>query len=109
MSVADVTVSFFVDNYPAGFKKDKDSDSWNDLDPTERKRLRNHFAAIKRAVRMVLMHADSYPTIPDDKESIRRLATAAVERIRNELEFGNKTITYYKLTATQQLRLSRKP
>lgn len=60
-SVVDVTIAFFVDNYPAGFTLDKESESWKDQDASERKRLRNHFAAVKRAVRMILMHLDSYP------------------------------------------------
>ena len=46
MSVTDVTIAFFVDNFPAGFSLDKESDSWRDLDASEWKRLRNHFAAI---------------------------------------------------------------
>lgn len=70
---------------------DLKSDSWNDLDKSEKKRIRNHFANIKRAVKMVLMHADSYPSIPEDpsqyKEVTRRIATAAEERIRNEFWF----------------------
>ena len=87
--MADITTAFFVDNYPAGFSLDRESDSWKDLDASERKHLRNHFAAIKHAVRMVLMHTDSYPLTPD-KEAVRKIATAAEERIRNKLDFGNK-------------------
>ena len=75
-SVADVTTAFFEDNYPAGFSLDKESDFWKDTDASERKRLRNHFAAIKRAVRMVLMHADSYP-LTQDKVVVRKIATTA--------------------------------
>jgi len=108
MSVADVTVAFFFDNHPVGWKLDKESDSWSDVDISERKRLRNHFSAIKRAVRMVLMHADSYPSIPNDplqyKESIRRIATAAEERIRNDLCFGNRIITIYKLNGHSEMK-----
>jgi hypothetical protein len=103
MSLADVTTAFFADNYPAGFALDKASDSWSDLDITERKRLRNQFGNIKRAVRMVLMHSDSYPLIPEDpsqyKEVIRRIATTAEERIRNDFSFGNRNISVYKLTS----------
>ena len=85
-SVTDATVWFFIENYPAGMALDINSDSWKDLENTERKKLRNLFASIKRAVRMVLMHTDSYPLIPEDpsqyKEFLRRTATVAEERIR---------------------------
>lgn len=102
-SVADVTITFFVDNYPAGFTLDKESDSWKDLDASERKRLRNHFAASKRAVRMTLMHADSYPPTPD-KEVVQKIATTAEEHIRNKLDFGNKTISIYTLALHQAMK-----
>jgi hypothetical protein len=112
MSLADVTTAFFADNYHVGFALDKESDSWNDLDLNERKRLRNHFGNIKCAVRMVLMHADSYPSIPEDpsqyKETIRRIATAAEERIRNDFCFGNKTISIYKLTTHPTTKILKK-
>lgn len=102
MSLTDVTVAFFVDDYPAGFALDKDSDSWSDIGSTEKKRLRNHFFIIKRAAKMVLMHAQSYPLIPEDpskyKEVIRRIATAAEECTRNDFEFGNKKISIHTLT-----------
>ena len=99
-SLADITVAFFVDDYRGGFAKDKASPDWND-NPVEKKRLRNLFANIKRAVRLVLMHADSYPSASnpvDYKESLRRIATAAEERIRSDFEFGpNAVISVYKL------------
>jgi hypothetical protein len=104
-SLTDVTVAFFTDNYPAGFALDKDSDSWKDLDLTERKKLRNHFGTIKRAVRMVLMHTDSFPPPRPDgsseswKESLRGTATAAEQCIREDFSFGDKTISIYKLTS----------
>jgi hypothetical protein len=101
-SVTDVTVAFFVEDYRVGFELDKKSESWNDLEPPERKRLRNYFGTIKRAVRMVLMHADSYPLVPEDpskyKETVRRIATTAEERIRKDLDFDDKNISIYKLT-----------
>lgn len=51
---------------------------------------------------MVLMHASSYPVLPEDstssfKEALRRTANESEERIRNSHGFGNETITIYKL------------
>lgn len=68
----------------------------------ERKRYKNLFAKIKRAIRMVLMHADKFPLIPDDlskyKEVLRRTASAAEERIRDSIGFGDKRTSIYTLT-----------
>jgi len=103
-TLTDVTVAFFTEKCVAGFAQDKESTSWKNLELTERKRLRNLFGNIKRAVRMVLMHADSFPSpVPDSpdsswKESLRRTATEAEDRIRNKLELGNKNLSIYKLT-----------
>lgn len=108
MSLTDVTVAFFSENYIAGFKLDKESENWKDLDAQERKRLRNHFATIERAVRMVLLHSDSCPSTPEDpskfKEAVRRIAAAAEERIRNNPCFGDKTITIHRLKHHPDLR-----
>jgi hypothetical protein len=92
MSVSDVFVSFFYENYRAGFESDKKSEAWKeDMDAPERKRYKNLFAKIKRAIRMVLMHADDFPLIPYDpskyKEVLRRTASGAEERIRSSLGF----------------------
>lgn len=73
MSLADVAVAFFVDNFPAGCALDMKSHSWKDLDSTEKKRMHNLCGNIKRAFGMVLMHADN-------------------------LGFGNKIISVHKLT-----------
>ena len=112
-SVADVFVAFFDEDHPAGFELDKKSDSWkDDMDPLEKKRYKNKFANIKRAVRMVLMHADSYPLIPEDpsqyKEVLRRTATAAEERIRNNLGFEDKRISIYTLTSLSEIKTLEK-
>ena len=82
---------------------DKKSEAWKeDMDITEKKRYKNLFAKIKRAVRMVLMHTDDFPLIPDNpsdyKEVLRRTASSAEERIRNSLGFGDKRISFYMLT-----------
>jgi len=50
---------------------------------------------------MVLIHADSYPLMTEDrskhKEMVRRIATAAEERMRDALGFEDKTISMHKL------------
>ena len=99
MGLVDVFTTFFVDNYPVGFTLDKESESWND-DVIERTRVRNLFTNIKRAVRMMLMHSDSYPTSDDSanyKEVVCRIANDTEERIQNDLDFGSKIISIYML------------
>ena len=109
MSVSDVFVSFFYEDYCSGFELDKKSEAWKeDMDTPERKHYKNRFAKIKRAVRMVLMHADEFPMIPDDpsnyKEVLRRTATSAEERVRSSLNFGDKRISFYTLTNHPELK-----
>lgn len=113
-SLTDVTVAFFIENYPTGVALDINSDSWKDLENTKRKKLRNLFASIKRAVRMVLMHADSFPPTPDKqfKETLWRTATAAEECTRNDFGFGDKLISHWKLAdhpKTKTLEKTLKP
>ena len=108
-SVANVTVAFFTNNFPAGFALDKGSDSWNDMDLNERKKIRNHCGTIKRAVRMALMHADSFPPPSPEgsepwKESLGRMATAAEEHTCEDLDFGKKVITIHEPTKHQDLK-----
>ena len=95
-SLTDTTVAFFVDDYPGGYKKDINSPYWEELDSQERKSLRNKFSTVKRAVRMVLLHADSYPLMPENpsqyKNVIRDIATTAEARIRETMGFDDKTI-----------------
>ena len=116
-SMADVFVAFFAEDYRAGYALDLNSDHWKEAqtDPIakqENKHLKNLFATIKRAVRMVLMHADSYPLPPDDpplhKEVLRRTATSAEERIHNDLGFGNKKISVHTLTALPAIKTLEK-
>jgi len=81
MFMTDATSSFLVDNFPlVSPSTRKATDSWRDLDSSERKHLRNHFAAIKRASRMVPMRAESCPMAPKEpshfKEVVHRIATA---------------------------------
>jgi len=60
-SLAEVTTAFFVDDYRTGYDLESRSPSWNKLDPQARKKLRNKHSLTKRAVRLVLMHVDSFP------------------------------------------------
>ena len=102
-SASEVFVSFFYEDYPAGFELDKKSEAWKeDMDMPEKKRFRDLFGKIKCAVKIFLMHADEFPLIPDDptknyKEVLRRTAAASEERIRNSLGFEDKRITVYTL------------
>ena len=100
-SIADVTVAFFMDDYPTGYQRDLKDELWSDLPMNERKKLRNLYSTIRRSVRFVLMHVDSFPPKSSPKswkESLRSVATIAQEQIRERLGFGDKVITIYKLT-----------
>jgi len=102
-SLADVTTAFFVDDYRAGYAFDTKSQSWNELDSQGKKSLRNKFATIKRAVRMVLLHADCYPVVDENhpsqyKDVIKGIVTPAEKRLREALGFDDdKTLSIYKL------------
>ena len=98
MPVSDVAVTFFVDNCLEGFQLDKESDSWNDLLQPERKKLRNFFGAIKRAVRLLLSFCDSFPCSLD-KETLCRVFSDAETLTRDHLRFEpHKNLTIYLLT-----------
>ncbi|CAB9503235.1 expressed unknown protein [Seminavis robusta] len=103
MSVADVAVAFFVDNHPEGFRLDKESESWNNLTPSEKKRIRNLFGTVKRAVKVLLLQLDSYPSTKS-KDVLRKMFLDAEDRIRSRLGFGNKLITVYTLTQHEEVR-----
>ncbi|CAB9508013.1 expressed unknown protein [Seminavis robusta] len=96
-SISDVTTKFFVDNFPAGFNLDKESESWKDMDKNQRKSLSNRFAAMKCAVRIALLHTDAFPKDPD-KKAIGQMARLAEEKIRADFGFDkNERITVYKI------------
>ena len=102
-------MSFFYEDYRAGFELDKKSEAWKeDMDAFEKKKYKNLFAKIKRAIRMALMHADVFPLVPDDpskhKEVLRRIASTAEERIRSSLNFGDKRISVYALTNLPEIK-----
>ena len=101
-SLSEATIAFFADDYRAGYTLDLNSPSWDELDKEGKKKLRNKFGTIKRAVRMVLQHADSYPLLPEDqlqqyKEVVRGIATTAENRIHQALGFEDKPLSIYKL------------
>jgi hypothetical protein len=100
-SLIEVTIAFFADDFRGGYALDQRHESWNALDPQEKKSLTNKFTTIKRAVKIVLMHADDFPLMPTNplqyKEEIRRIATAAEDRVRKDFDFGDKVITPNKL------------
>ncbi|KAG7356501.1 hypothetical protein IV203_001187 [Nitzschia inconspicua] len=108
-SLSEVTTAFFADDYMTGYLLDTKSPSWNELDAQEKKSLRSKFSCIKRAVRIVLQHADSFPLKSNNpvqyKDLIRGIATKAEEKIRENLGFDSKTITIYKVE--KQLTLPR--
>jgi len=54
------------------------------------------------------MHADVFPLVSDNpskyKEVLRQTASAAEERIRSSLNFGDKRISVYALTNLQEIK-----
>jgi len=94
-SLVDATTAFFANNCHAGHVLDAKSASCDELDPQGKKSLRNKFATVKRAMRMVLLHADSHPSKPKSpphhKDLIRGIATTAEKRLRTRkpLMFAN--------------------
>lgn len=96
-SLAEVTTAFFVDRYPAGMELDQKSQAWKTMEPQDKRSLRNKLNSIKRAVKLVLFHVDTFPG-GSDKESIKRSALIGEERIRRKFEIGpSAIITTYKL------------
>lgn len=93
-TLTDTTVAFFMEDHPAGYELDKKSLAWKDMDERVKKTLKNRFGSIKRAVKVILAHSDSYPTTTD-RESIRRIAALAEERLR--AIFKEKALTIHKL------------
>ena len=103
-SLSEVATAFFVDDYPVGYILETQSPSWDELDSQGKKKLHNKFSLIKRAVRLVLMHADSFPVDTGNrsqykKDYVSAIARAAEEQIRAALGFNatKSTITRHKL------------
>ena len=106
-------MAFFAEDHHTSFELNKKSVSWKeDLNPNKKKHPRNHFAIIKCAVRMVLLHADSLPLTPEDpsqhKEVLRRTAMVAEERIHNNLGFGNKRVSVHTLMSHNEIKTLEK-
>jgi len=96
--LSEVMTRFFTENFHVGMELDKQSPSWNDPDQWDKQRkqkLSNKLSTIKRAVRMMLMHADAYPT--GSKDVIRSVATAAEKKLTTNLGLETKTISIYNL------------
>ena len=66
-SLTEVTAAFFVDDCSEGYAFETKTPAWKDMETQERKSIHDKFGSIKRAVRTVLMHADSYPLMHDDR------------------------------------------
>jgi hypothetical protein len=100
--------AFFVDNYPVAWTREENSPgmTWTELKGSV---LSNHFGNIKRAVRMVLMHADSFDSW-GHLLRITRKPTELLSPPRNEYGrffcFGTKTIErFYKLTSHATMKV----
>ena len=74
------------------------------MDPSQKKKLCNRYSLIKRTVRLVLLHSDSYPSAPT-KNIVLVIAKAAEERIRESLGFDTGVnITMSKLEKQPSLK-----
>jgi hypothetical protein len=97
-SLSEVTTKFLVENFLAGMTLDKESPSWNDPDQWDKagkKKLQNKISLMKRSVRLVLMHADAYPTGP--KDVIRSITQAAEKKLLTNLGLETETTSMYNL------------
>jgi len=68
-----------------------------DVQPEEKKRIKAKFCTLKGVVKLVLLHADSCPVMPENptrcEEVIRRIATMAHERSQDAIGKKNNVIT----------------
>ena len=98
-SLTELVVAFFADEYWAGFELDKKQSNWDEI----KKSCGNKFSTVKKAVRFVLCHADSYPLKPEnspyhDKVMIPAIAKEAKKRVREAVGFDDvETVSVYKL------------
>jgi len=96
-TLAEVTTAFFADDCRSGYRLEMESPSWNDLDSQEKRSVRAKFYTMKRCVRLVLLHAESHPLMPEDptkhKEVIKRIATEACECLQDAMGEKRKAIT----------------
>lgn len=104
-SAVDVTVLFFVEDFPVGMSMEQRSDSWKDLEPKAQRSLRNRFGAIRRAVRMVVHHMSSFPPMTDHdfKSTLCNLAIEAVKGLRQSCHLPeDKNITVHAMASNSQ-------
>ena len=98
-SLTEATVAFIADEYQAGFEIDKKSSNWGEI----KKSCSNKFSTVKKAVKFLLCHAESYPLKPEnspyhDKTVIRAIANEAEKRVREAVGFDDiETVSVYKL------------
>lgn len=107
MSVADAVVVLFVDNLPSGHAWEKTSDNWNDLGKQGRKSTTNKCQAIKRAVRMVVMHMPSFPPESDRgfKSTLRKVTDEAVRNLRTSHQWSkDKTISIHTMAGDEETK-----
>ncbi|CAB9507712.1 hypothetical protein (Partial), partial [Seminavis robusta] len=79
-TLSSLTTAFFVEDFPAGYKRDKDHADWQNEE--FQNPLKKLFCKVKRAVRLVLLFSDSYPQPNLPKAAIRGLAEAAEKELR---------------------------
>lgn len=71
-SLSEITTAFFVDDFCTGHDIESKSPAWTDLDTRTKEKLRRKCSLIKRSVRPVLMHADSFPPASDNRVQHKR-------------------------------------
>ena len=92
-------VAFLADEYQAGFELDQKSLNWDDI----KKSCIKKFSTVKKAVKFVLCHSESYPLKPEnspyhDKTVIQAIAKEAEKRVREAVGFDDtETVSVYKL------------
>ena len=101
-TIADLFVYYFIDRCAEGYRKDKSSNEWAQLDPKERKQITNKYFRTKKVTQIMLSFCDNPPKRNDSGEfrsgELRILADAAHERIREEIGFPpGKVITQGQL------------
>ena len=84
------------------WEADKKSDTWDDLDSTKRKHLRNLFTSFRRLARLMLLHSESFPLMKKDnrtecKQPLRAIGKESEEQIRIQLKIGDKSVTMHKV------------
>lgn len=99
-SLSEVTAAFFVDDCRTGCTLETKSPAWNERDFPTKKKLWGQYSLIRRTVRLVLMHADSFPpplssntNRAQHKREVFAMAREAEERLRVVLRFDAKAVS----------------